>query len=155
MMDAWSRVPKPDRPGCALRVTPPLPLHWGESRPLEWVLNGYGADILPPGVADAERIAPPFTRAEARRPGAWKTSRPKAPKPTSRRIATPIHTTASPRTLSSAGWNRRDSKTSPSRSRVNGFRVVVRKPSVPVAAHVNSVPAASLLTLPAVSTSNR
>lgn len=38
-----------------------------------------------------------------------------------------------------------------------GFRVVVvvRKPSVPVAAHVNSGPAASLLTLPAVSTSNR
>lgn len=59
MLSAWKNVTKPNRPGWAMRVTPPLPLYWGENRPLEWVLYGYAADVLP-DAADAERIARPF-----------------------------------------------------------------------------------------------
>jgi hypothetical protein len=69
MLSAWQKVTKPKALGWALRVTPPLPLHWGENRPIEWVLYGYGADVLP-DAADAERIARPFAIGRIGRPAA-------------------------------------------------------------------------------------
>lgn len=69
MLSAWKQVTKPDRPGWALRVTPPLPLHWGENKPVEWVIYGYGADVLP-NASDAERIAKPFAIGRIGRPSA-------------------------------------------------------------------------------------
>jgi hypothetical protein len=69
MLSAWKNVTKPNRPGWAMRVTPPLPLHWGENRPIEWVLYGYAADVLP-DASDAERIARPFAIGRIGRPSA-------------------------------------------------------------------------------------
>lgn len=69
MLGAWQTVTKPNRPGWALRVTPPLPLHWGEHQPIEWVVYGYSADVLP-DASDAERIARPFAIGRIGRPSA-------------------------------------------------------------------------------------